>query len=96
MAQHEIYAIRYATHDRMGSANFVAGAPDLHDVAMPLDYYVWLIRGPAGDILVDVGFGEEQAAARGQHPAHAPRRGPGSPRGGPVGDPRYRYYAYAL
>lgn len=66
MAQHEIYAIRYATHDRMGSANFVAGAPDLHDVAMPLDYYVWLIRGPAGDILVDVGFGEEQAAARGR------------------------------
>jgi glyoxylase-like metal-dependent hydrolase (beta-lactamase superfamily II) len=50
----------------MGSANFVSGSADLHDVAMPLDYYVWLIRGPEEDILVDVGFGEEQAAARGR------------------------------
>jgi len=66
MPQHQIYALRYATHDRPGSANFVGGAADLHHVSMPLDYYVWLIRGPAGDVLVDVGFGEEQAALRGR------------------------------
>lgn len=65
MMQHEIFALRYATHDRRGSANFIGG-DDLHDVSMPLDYYVWLIRGAAGDILVDVGFGEQQAAARGR------------------------------
>lgn len=66
MALHEIYSIRYATHERPGSENFVGGPADLHDVAMPLDYYVWLIRGAGGDILVDVGFGEEQAAIRGR------------------------------
>lgn len=66
MENHQIYALRYATHDRPGSANFVSASPDLHDVSMPLDYFVWLIRGAHGDVLVDVGFGEEQAAKRGR------------------------------
>ncbi|MGB3503542.1 MAG: N-acyl homoserine lactonase family protein [Mesorhizobium sp.] len=74
MAHHQIYALRYATHDRPGSANFVGGSDDLHQLSMPLHYYVWLIRGPFGDILVDVGFGEEQAARRGRHLIERPAR----------------------
>ncbi|WP_298500056.1 N-acyl homoserine lactonase family protein [uncultured Maritimibacter sp.] len=33
---------------------------------MPLDYFVWVIRGPKGDVVVDTGFGPEQAAKRGR------------------------------
>ncbi|MGO4833124.1 N-acyl homoserine lactonase family protein [Rhizobiaceae sp. 2RAB30] len=42
---------------------------------MPLDYYVWLIRGPAGDILVDVGFGAEAARKRNRQLLREPAHG---------------------
>ena len=38
-----IDAIRYARHDRHAAANFAAPVDD-HDLAMPLDYYVWAIH----------------------------------------------------
>ena len=61
-----IDAIRYARHDRKAAANF-AGAVDDHDLAMPLDYYVWAIhREGEPPVLVDTGFGEDAAAARGR------------------------------
>lgn len=62
MPNYEIFAIKYASHERNASANFIGS--DLHDAPMPLDYYVWLIRGAAGLILVDVGFGPEAAKKR--------------------------------
>ncbi|MFT3801163.1 MAG: N-acyl homoserine lactonase family protein [Burkholderiaceae bacterium] len=37
---------------------------DPHDDAADLDYYVWLIRGPAATILVDTGFNEAAARER--------------------------------
>jgi glyoxylase-like metal-dependent hydrolase (beta-lactamase superfamily II) len=60
---HELFAIRYAHHDRKASENFLGGDP--HDVLQPLDYFVWAIRGPRGTFVVDSGF----------HPAMARRRG---------------------
>jgi glyoxylase-like metal-dependent hydrolase (beta-lactamase superfamily II) len=51
---HEVYAIRYAHHDRKSSENFIGGDP--HDVLQPLDYYVWAIVGKAGPIILDTGF----------------------------------------
>lgn len=61
--QWEVYAIRYArTDERRRRDNFIGA--DAHDLPMPLDFYVWLLRCGARTILVDTGFGEVAAAAR--------------------------------
>jgi glyoxylase-like metal-dependent hydrolase (beta-lactamase superfamily II) len=61
-----IDAIRYARHERNAAANFARPVDD-HDVPMPLDYYVWAIHGAEGPpVIVDTGFGEAAAAARGR------------------------------
>ena len=41
----EAYAIRYGRHDRPAQANYLLPVADPHE-AMPLDYFVWLLRGP--------------------------------------------------
>ena len=40
---YEVYAIKYGTHARMRSENFIMGDP--HEGPMPLDFYVWAIVG---------------------------------------------------
>ena len=61
-----IDAIRYARHERMASANFAAPVDD-HDLPMPLDYFVWAIHRAGGPpVIVDTGFGEDAAVARGR------------------------------
>jgi glyoxylase-like metal-dependent hydrolase (beta-lactamase superfamily II) len=67
-ATHEIYAIRYAHHDRPSSENFLRG--DLHNVNEPLAYFVWAIVGPHGTFIVDTGFGADMAAKRGRTIVH--------------------------
>lgn len=64
--EYEVLAIRYATHMRTAAGNFMdlGGMPDIHDTAMPLDYFVWVIRNGDRTILVDTGFTPETAAAR--------------------------------
>jgi len=58
---YEIFALRYGTHQsRVARANFLT--VDAHDAPMPLDYFVWAIRGPVGSaapqtIVVDTGMG---------------------------------------
>ncbi|MEO6271155.1 MAG: N-acyl homoserine lactonase family protein [Lautropia sp.] len=59
-----VFAIKYAHHDRLSSANFIGG--DSHDVPMPLDYFVWVIQGESRTFLVDTGFDQEMAAKRGR------------------------------
>src|SRR5258705_6909110 len=61
---YEIYALRYATMSpRTPHMNYLA--PDPHETtAQDLDYFVWLIRGPSRDILVDTGFNAEEASLR--------------------------------
>jgi glyoxylase-like metal-dependent hydrolase (beta-lactamase superfamily II) len=59
---HEIYAVRYAHHDRQSPENFVFGDP--HDVLQPLAYFVWVITGAGGPIVVDTGFDHAMADAR--------------------------------
>jgi glyoxylase-like metal-dependent hydrolase (beta-lactamase superfamily II) len=61
---HEVYAIRYASVQRMRSDNFIGHDP--HDGPMPLDFYVWLLRGGGRNVLVDTGFNARSAAARGR------------------------------
>jgi len=62
--QYEVYAIKYAHHARTASANFLGGDP--HDGPMPMDYFVWLIRGQGREIVVDTGFNAKAAARRGR------------------------------
>jgi glyoxylase-like metal-dependent hydrolase (beta-lactamase superfamily II) len=60
---YEIYAIRYATMTgRQPHQNYLT--PDVHNEGTDLDYFVWLIRGRGGDILVDTGFNEAAARER--------------------------------
>lgn len=59
----EIYAIRYGHKpQRRSTDNFLNG--DSHDVPMPLDYYVWLIRNDRYAFVVDTGFGQRAADER--------------------------------
>ena len=61
-----IDAIRYARHERTAGNNFAAPVDD-HDLPMPLDYFVWAIhREGVPPVIVDTGFGEQAAAARGR------------------------------
>ena len=61
---HEVYAIRYAHHDRKAAENFLHGDP--HDVLQPLAYFVWAIVGPHGTFVVDTGFDRAMADKRGR------------------------------
>jgi glyoxylase-like metal-dependent hydrolase (beta-lactamase superfamily II) len=64
--QYEVYAVKYAHHARRKAENFIGGDP--HDGPMPLDYFVWLVRGTDGknarEIVVDTGFSAAMAAKR--------------------------------
>jgi glyoxylase-like metal-dependent hydrolase (beta-lactamase superfamily II) len=59
---YELYAIRYAHHDRRASENFIGGDP--HDGPMPLDYFVWAIVGRSRTFVLDTGFDAEMAKRR--------------------------------
>jgi glyoxylase-like metal-dependent hydrolase (beta-lactamase superfamily II) len=62
---YELYAIRFAHFAaRSRRENFLGGDP--HDGPMPFDYFVFLVRGPAGDWVVDTGFDAAVAARRGR------------------------------
>jgi len=71
--QYEIYALKYARHERRASENFIGG--DAHDGPMPLDYYVWLVRGEGREIVVDTGFSAAMAAKRGREHLRCPAAG---------------------
>lgn len=61
---YELYAIRYAHHDRKASENFIGGDP--HDQPMPLDYFVWAVRNASRTFILDTGFDTEMAKRRGR------------------------------
>jgi glyoxylase-like metal-dependent hydrolase (beta-lactamase superfamily II) len=71
--QYEVYAVKYAQHARRASENFLGG--DAHDGPMPLDYFVWLVRGPGRDLVVDTGFSAPVAARRGREHLRCPTEG---------------------
>jgi len=75
--QYEVYAIKYAHHERRASENFIGGAMggDAHDGPMPLDFFVWLIRGAGREIVVDTGFSAAMAAKRGREHLRCPTEG---------------------
>ena len=72
--RHEVYAIRFAYHAaRRRTENFLGG--DAHEGPMPFDYFVFVIKGPAGAIIVDTGFDAEVAGRRGREFLRCPSAG---------------------
>ena len=71
--EYEVYAIRYAHHERRAAENFLGGDP--HDSPMPLDYFVWAIIGGGKTYVVDTGFGAEQARLRKRELLRSPAEG---------------------
>jgi glyoxylase-like metal-dependent hydrolase (beta-lactamase superfamily II) len=61
---YQVYAIKYARHERKRTENFLGG--DSHDVDMPMDYFVWAIVGQSRTFLVDTGFDQQGATQRGR------------------------------
>ena len=53
-----VYAIRYAHRDALRREHFY-GSVERPDERMPISYFVWLIVGADGAVLVDTGFTEE-------------------------------------
>jgi len=70
---YEVYAIRYARHDRRASENFLGGDP--HDGPMPIDYFVWAVVGGGKTFIIDTGFGSEQAEKRKRELIRSPADG---------------------
>jgi glyoxylase-like metal-dependent hydrolase (beta-lactamase superfamily II) len=73
LPEYEVYAVKYAHHPRRASENFVGGDP--HDGPMPLDYFVWLVRGDGREVVVDTGFSAAVAARRGRQHLRCPTAG---------------------
>jgi glyoxylase-like metal-dependent hydrolase (beta-lactamase superfamily II) len=70
---YEIYAIKYAYHERHARENFIGGDP--HDGPMPLDYFVWLVRDAERTLVVDTGFSAATAARRQRKHLRCPTEG---------------------
>src|SRR5438132_9470581 len=70
---YEVYAVRYAHHERRASENFYGGDP--HDGPMPLDYFVWAILGESRTLILDTGFDAAMAKKRRREFLRPPRDG---------------------
>ncbi len=74
-ARHEVFAIRYGHHDRKAAQNFIEAPADA-EAAMPMDYFIWLIRSADGrHVVVDTGFSATAAARRGRTLLRCPTEG---------------------
>ena len=70
----EVYAVRYAHHQRAARENFMAGDP--HDESpMPLDYFVWALKSNDRTFVIDSGFDEAMARERGRTFLKSPGEG---------------------
>lgn len=70
---YEIYALRYAERtDRTRAESFKYA--DDHDAPMPIDYFLWVVRNDARTIVVDTGFGLEEARQRGRRLLQTPEQ----------------------
>lgn len=71
--EYEIYAIKYAHLFRHSPENFIGG--DSHDVPMPLDYFLWAIKGPEKTFILDTGFAREMGEKRKREHIRSPAVG---------------------
>ena len=95
LPNYEIFALRYATMPkRTRRENFITHDP--HDEPMPMDYFVWLIRGEGRTIMVDTGFNADQAKQRGRALTRCPVGSLAVIRCCPRRCPRRCHYPFAL
>src|SRR5262245_44810783 len=59
---HEVFALKYAQRDGRRPLHFVGGDP--HDVPMPMDYFIRVVRNAERTVLVDTGFDAAMAGAQ--------------------------------
>ncbi|VWX61206.1 MBL fold metallo-hydrolase [Burkholderiales bacterium 8X] len=62
LPEYEVIALKYATRAGARPDHFIGGDP--HDVPMPMDYYVWVVRDAKRLFLVDTGFNADMAIKR--------------------------------
>ncbi len=62
LPEYEVYALKYAKTIRPSRDFFIFQDP--HDGPLPMYYYIWVLRGPDGVIVVDTGFDQRRADAR--------------------------------
>lgn len=70
----QIFAVRYARHDRLARENLLGGDPH-DDSPMPIDYFVWALVSDRGKLVVDTGYDETMAKQRGREFLHPPDDG---------------------
>lgn len=71
MPSYEILALRFASSSaRPGYQNFMM--PDGHEGPMPMDFYIWAIRGGGRTIVVDTGFSAGASERRKRKFLHTP------------------------
>jgi glyoxylase-like metal-dependent hydrolase (beta-lactamase superfamily II) len=70
----EVFAIRYATLTGRAASENAIGA-DPHDRGTDLDYYIWVVRNDDATVVIDTGFGEQAARARGRQLLRRPAEG---------------------
>ncbi len=68
----EVYAVKYGEYVSTRGHYFYGTASDPHEQPYPIDYFVWLIRGDFGDVVVDLGFNEGSGTRRGRTFLRAP------------------------
>src|SRR3954467_10268737 len=67
----QVYAVRYAHHERTARENFIGGDP--HDESpMPMDYFTWVVVSGERAVAVDTGFDEAMARKRGRNFLRSP------------------------
>lgn len=76
---HEIYAVKFGQNETAERGHFFMGPDaDPHDEHMQLDYFVWAIRSPGQDVVLDAGFtaavNETRRRNHFEEPADALRR----------------------
>jgi glyoxylase-like metal-dependent hydrolase (beta-lactamase superfamily II) len=71
---YELFAVKYARHERPAVANFVF-RDDVHDGPGPLDFFVWVARSAERTFVIDTGFSAETAARRERQIIRNPREG---------------------
>jgi glyoxylase-like metal-dependent hydrolase (beta-lactamase superfamily II) len=72
-SDYSVYAVKYATRDARSGEHF--HGHDLHDVPMPMDYFVWAAVSAEHTVVVDAGFTAEVAARRGRKHLRCPTEG---------------------
>ncbi len=63
--QYEIFALRYARSGARTQRDVLIW-PEDHDAPMPLDFYLWAIKGEGRTIVLDTGFDAASAKRRGR------------------------------